>query len=76
MMGRPTIFGRANGKRVQGVLTAEGTTELEHHRTALALLYRQIVGRKIVPSDANTLEFALRGERKTIAYLKQLKAQQ
>ena len=76
MMGRPTIFGRANGKRVQGVLTEEGTRELEMHRTALGVLYRQLTGRTIVPSDANTLEFALRGVRKTTTYLKQLKAQQ
>lgn len=77
MMGRPTIYGRADGMRVQGTLTKEGEREFEQHRTALKLLHRHIMGFDFEPvSDANTIEFLARGVRKTTKYLKAKKQAQ
>lgn len=69
--GRASIFrGKANGVRVQGILTREGGKQFEAARGELAALYRAIKGVKpTVVSDADVIEFLARGQANTEAYL-------
>ena len=71
-MGRDAIFRDKNLKdRVQAPLTDVGRVEFERGRTALAALYKHIMGRpwgrRI--TDADTIEYLARGVDKTTRYL-------
>lgn len=77
-LGRPCIFGdKSDGARIQGVLTKRGGQEFEWLRQELAALYKRIVGREAAAiSDADVVEWQIRGEQETVAALEALKARQ
>ncbi len=78
VMGRWSIFrDKADGHRVQGVLTGDGWREFEMQSTRLSLLYREIMGRlPATVSHADVIEFLARGEDKTRRYLKDLRTKE
>ena len=69
--GRASIFrGKADGVRVQGILTKSGGEAFERSRRDLARLHRQVTKRKAtVVSDADVIEYLALGEDATVAYL-------
>ena len=77
-LGRPCIWGdKADGQRVQGIITKRGGQEFEWLRQELGLLYKRVMGRDAAAiSDADVCEFAVRGEAEAIKALKALKASQ
>lgn len=72
VMGRWSIFrDKANGKRVQGVLTKHGGEFFEQSRERLMGLYKLVMGREPASvSDADTIEFLAMGEHETTKYLR------
>lgn len=71
-MGRPSIFSPKNGKQAYHILalTREGQRMFEDARKRLKTLARELIDWKGKVSDADTVEFMLRGEAATVAYLK------
>jgi hypothetical protein len=69
--GRVSIFrDKADGVRVQGVLTKKGGKAFERRRAELAKLHYHMMGvRPTVISDADVIEFLARGEWETRGYL-------
>jgi hypothetical protein len=66
-IGQPSIFGKkAGGDRLQGNVTAIGSTAFEQARARLAKLVGWDVERV---SDGDTIEFLARGETATRKYL-------
>jgi hypothetical protein len=63
-MGRPSVFDPKDGTRYQGVMTKVGSKRFESARKELAAL----AGLKRV-SDADVMEFLVRGRASTEAYL-------
>lgn len=65
--GRESIFrGKANGVRIQGVLTKAGGVAFEQSRKALGKVYELETGRKPPRiSDAEVVEYLARGEAET-----------
>ena len=70
-MGRRSIFrGKADGYRVQAIITKVGGQRFERARRGLAALYERVYG--VAPatiSDADLVEALARGEEETEAYL-------
>lgn len=62
------------GGRYQGDLTSRGAKEFERTRTKLARLWLEVFGYSRSVSDADTIEYAMRGHAATVAYLKKRKA--
>jgi hypothetical protein len=69
--GRASIFrGKADGMRVQGILTKRGGEAFERERRNLERLHRQVTKRTpTVVSDADVIEYLALGEAATVAYL-------
>lgn len=69
--GRASIFrGKADGVRVQGILTKRGGRAFEQTRRSLAKLYRDVRGAAPnVVSDADVIEYLAIGEGATREYL-------
>jgi hypothetical protein len=66
-MGRASIFrDKKGGDRVNGVLTPRGSVRFELHRRKLARLVGQDPEQV---SDADVIEYMVRGEKETLAYL-------
>lgn len=74
-MGRASIFrDKEGGDRVQGLLTQRGSLLFEWKRQELAGLYEHVLKRApVTVSDADTIEFALRGPKETRALLRALR---
>ena len=70
--GRASIFrGKADGVRIQGVLTKAGGQAFERRRRELAKVYREVWGQPpTVVSDADVIEYLALGLDQTVAYLK------
>jgi len=67
LMGRASIFrNKKGGDRVNGVLTARGSVRFELHRRQLA---RLVALDPEQVSDADVIEYMVRGEKETRAYL-------
>jgi hypothetical protein len=66
--GRASIFrGKADGVRVQGILTKRGARAFEQTRRSLAKLYQQVTGSKpAAVSDADVIEYLAIGEGATV----------
>ena len=73
MIGRPTVFkGKEHFTRVQGIMTAVGRAAFDRQRKRLQFLYLQLTGQKIDPvSDGDLIEYLSRGEKATVAYIKE-----
>lgn len=68
-MGRPTLFGpKRGGRRVQGLLTREGTRLFKAARARVAGLWGK--PQRIV-SDGDVIEYLARGDDGTRVYLKE-----
>lgn len=69
--GRASIFrGKADGVRVQGILTKKGGEAFERSRRDLEKLHKQVTKRTpATVSDADVIEYLALGEDATIAYL-------
>jgi hypothetical protein len=72
-MGRPSLFSPKDGNRGYQILklTKEGQRLFEAARKKLAKLAKTIAGWEGEISDANTLEFLVRGDAETSRYLRQ-----
>lgn len=68
--GRSSIFrDKKGGDRVQGVLTPVGSNRFEQSRKRLA----KLAGREVEHvSDADVIEYEVRGEENTLKYLEGL----
>ena len=77
-IGRRSIFrGKADGYRVQAVITKVGGKAFETHRKKLRMLVQSVTGR--VPatvSDADVVESMARGEYETTEYLRRMAIEQ
>jgi hypothetical protein len=68
--GRPTVFGgkvRDSAHRFQGWLSVDGLALFQQARDKLA----SIAGLAAAPSDADTIEYLLRGRKGTEEYLRE-----
>ncbi len=77
-LGRPCIWGdKTDGQRVQAVITKTGGQEFEWLRQELGTLYKNIMGREAAAiSDADVVEFSIRGKLEAVKAIKALKASQ
>lgn len=66
-MGHPSAFGTKDGRRVQGVLTKDGTIRFEAARKRLAILLHKLPAQV---SDGNVIEYLARGEAASKKVLK------
>jgi hypothetical protein len=64
-MGRPNIFGRQTGDRLQGKMTKIGSIKFEAARKRLSVIAKW----EGAVSDADTIEFLARGEVETRKFL-------
>jgi hypothetical protein len=63
--------GMVDGKRVQGMLTKQAGGLFELERNALGELFRREFGYDApIVSDANVIEYLVRGERGTAVHLR------
>lgn len=64
--GRPSLFGPKSTARVQAVLTVTGSVRFEATRTRVA----NLIGKEAEQvSDADVIEFLVRGEKEALAIL-------
>ena len=77
-LGRPCIWGnKDDGQRVQGIITKRGGQEFEWLRQELAALYKRVMGREAAAiSDADVMEFSVRGAVEAVKALEALKKSQ
>lgn len=70
-MGRASIFrDKADGIRVQGIITKQGGKDFEVARENLRELYERVIGEApTAVSDADVIEYMARGWEQTKLYL-------
>jgi hypothetical protein len=59
-MGRPTIFDKAGGRRVQGLIGHRGAIRFEEVRTSLAALHKSATGKDVIPSDGDVIDYLVK----------------